>query len=104
MRKSRFLLAAVVALAAASCARQQQTYVIDPVTGQPVPVMAQQYAQAPQAAATGDRGLFASQGYSQPQYAQQSYAQQTYQPQVMQPTPPPSGRGLFNSGSPAPQV
>jgi len=33
--------------------------VIDPATGQPVPVMAQQYAQAPQAAATGDRGFFA---------------------------------------------
>jgi polysaccharide export outer membrane protein len=115
MRKSRFLLATVVALAAASCARQQQTYVIDPATGQAVPVMAQQsYAQQPQAAATGDRGLFSSQGYAQPQYAppqyaQQSYAQQTYQPQTYQPqaappAPPPSGRGLFNSRSSAPLV
>ncbi len=110
MRKSRILLATVVALAAASCARQQQTYVIDPATGQAVPVMAQQsYAQQPQASATGDRGLFGSQGYAQPQYAQQSYAQQTYQPQIYQqpaaqPAPPPSGRGLFNSRSPAPQV
>jgi polysaccharide export outer membrane protein len=109
MRKSRFLLATVVALAAASCARQQQTYVIDPATGQAVPVMAQQYAQAPQASAPGDRGLFASQGYTQPQYAppqyaQQSYAQQTYQQPAAQPAPPPSGRGLFNSGNPAPQV
>ncbi|HZL39459.1 MAG TPA: polysaccharide biosynthesis/export family protein [Pseudolabrys sp.] len=115
MRKSRILLAAVVALAAASCARQQQTYVIDPATGQAVPVMAQQsYAQAPQASSTGDRGLFGSQSYAppqvaQPQYAQQSYAQQTYQPQTYQqpaaqPAPPPSERGLFNSRSAAPQV
>ncbi|HEY1309952.1 MAG TPA: polysaccharide biosynthesis/export family protein [Pseudolabrys sp.] len=110
MRKSRLLLATVVALAAASCARQQQTYVIDPATGQPVPVMAQQsYAQAPQAPAGGDRGLFGSQSYAQPQYAapqyaQQSYAQQTYQQPAAQPAPPPNGRGLFNSSSPAPQV
>jgi polysaccharide export outer membrane protein len=129
MRGARFLLVTAVALAAASCARQQQAYVIDPATGQPVPAMAQQsYAQAP---ATGDRGLFGSQAYAQPQYtqpqyAQQAYAQQTYQqpasssgrgmlasrsyaqqPQYAQQTyqqPAPSERGFFNSRSSAPPV
>jgi hypothetical protein len=44
MRGLHFLLAFGVALAAAGCARQPQQayYVIDPQTGQPVPVVAQQ--------------------------------------------------------------
>jgi polysaccharide export outer membrane protein len=132
MREFRFLLALSVALAAAGCARQQQTYyVIDPQTGQPVPVVAQQpqqpyaqlqypqqastdqtqYAQPayqqqaqpqPQYAQSGNRGLFSS----SPSYAQQSYAQQSYQqPAYQQPAPqsaPSSGRGLFNSRSSTP--
>jgi polysaccharide export outer membrane protein len=129
MRKSRILLATVVALAAASCARQQQTYVIDPSTGQPVPVMAQQqygapqYAQQadeqPQSDSSGGRGLFASQTYAQQtyqqpasssgrgmfssqSYAQAQYAQQTYQQPVAPPVP--SGRGMVNSRSSAPPV
>ncbi len=45
-REPDFLLPILAALAAASCARQQQAYVIDPATGQPVPVVMQQpYAQ-----------------------------------------------------------
>jgi polysaccharide biosynthesis/export protein len=107
MRKARILFAVVAALAAASCARQQQTYVIDPATGQPVPVVMQQayaqpqYAQqnyqqpAPQPAASGERGLFSSQIFAQ----QPQYAQQTYQ----QPAAP-SGRGLFNARPRAPQT
>jgi len=124
-----------VALAAASCARQQQTYMIDPATGQQVPVMAQQpyrgpqYAQQMQANASGDRGLFSSQAFAQPQYAQQTYQQpaasgrgafngsrsgsQAYalQPQYTSPAyqqpappPPPGGRGLFNSRASATPV
>ena len=110
MRGARFLLPTLAALAAASCARQQQAYVIDPATGQPVPVVMQQpyaqpqyaqqgygqpqYAQQtyqqpiaqPQAAASGGRGLSSSQIFARPQYMQQpQYAQQTYQQPVAQP-------------------
>jgi polysaccharide export outer membrane protein len=95
MRGFQFLLALGVAMAAAGCARQPQQayYVIDPQTGQPVPVVAQQqqpYAplQYPQAAA------------DQPQSAQQAYAQQAYAPQAQQQYPQSSDRGLFSS-SPA---
>jgi polysaccharide export outer membrane protein len=101
----------VAAIAAAGCARQQQTYVIDPTTGQPVPVMANQYPQAPQANAGDNRGFFSSQTYAQPQAAQQTYAQQQYSGQQayaqqtpQQPAPPPEGRGLFNSRASAPPV
>ena len=102
MRGARFLLVAAVALTAASCARQQQTYVIDPSTGQPVPVVAQQPYGAPQysqqamaqpQADGGSRGLFSSQSFAQPQYAQATYQQ-----------PAPSGRGLFDSRASAPPV
>ena len=80
MRGARLLLAVVAALAVSACARQQQAYyVIDPATGQPVPVVTQ-----PQ--------------YAQPQYAQPQYAQQSYQ----QPAPPPPAassraRGLLTA-------
>jgi polysaccharide export outer membrane protein len=118
MRRVRFLLAVVAALAVGACARQQQTYyVIDPQTGQPVPVVAQQpaaqlqypqpqYAQPPQAAPpAGDqnasRGLFSS----SPAYAQQAYAPVAAPPQVAPPPSPSSGgRGLFTSRSGAPQA
>src|SRR3569832_1237997 len=106
MRGVPFFLTSLMALATAGCMHQQQTYhVVDPATGQPVPVV-QQYQQ-PQNAQAGsvvtpsyqaaaphavdNRGLFSS----SPAAAQQSYATPTY-------TPPPaakpaSGRGLFNS-------
>ncbi|HEY2757730.1 MAG TPA: polysaccharide biosynthesis/export family protein [Pseudolabrys sp.] len=97
MRGLHFLLALGVALAAAGCARQSQQayYVIDPQTGQAVPVVAQQqqpYAplQYPQASA------------DQPQYAQQAYAPQTFAPQAQAQYPQSSDRGLFSSSSPAP--
>ena len=116
MRKGLFLLPVLVALAAAGCARQQQTYVIDPSTGQPVPVVMRQqqiaqpqYAQqsyqppAPQAAASGERGLFNSwQSAPRPQYAQQTYAQQPYQPPAPQAAAT-GERGLFNSWQSAPR-
>jgi protein involved in polysaccharide export with SLBB domain len=101
---------------------QQQTYfIIDPQTGQPVPVVAPQqqftqpqYAQqvyptpgqappmqAPQANA---RGLYSSSpAYAQQAYAPpQQYAAPVYQPPQVQPrsgpsSGPSSGRGLFNS-------
>jgi polysaccharide export outer membrane protein len=107
MRKARFLLALTGAIALAACARHQSTsYIIDPTTGQPVPVMAQQpyaqspygqtqysqaqyapgYAQQPSSSQTssGDRGFFNWTGRAQ-ERQQQSYAQQ---PQVLQYTPP----------------
>ncbi len=130
MRNVRFLMVLMVALAAAGCARKtaQTTYIIDPQTGQPVPVVTQQqmaqapvyaqqgypqqaYAQpygAPAAPAPSSRSLYSN----SPAYAQQAYTPQpTYvQPQAAQayaaPIPPatqPSaasgGRGLFNSRS-----
>lgn len=110
MRGVQFLLPILVALAAAGCARQQQTYyIIDPQTGQPVPVV--QQAQQPQ---PYGQPQYAQQGYeqpayeppaAQPQYAQPQYAQQQYaQPQYApaQPAQPQTAnaRGLF-SRSPA---
>ncbi len=79
MRVTQIMIPLLVVLAAAGCARQQQTsYVIDPSTGQPVPVV-QHYA--PQ-----------QYGYAQYGYAQQTYPQQTYP----QPAAQPQGRGLYN--------
>jgi polysaccharide export outer membrane protein len=130
MRGARLLLPILAALAVSACARQQPTYyVVDPASGQPVPVMTQQqqfaqpqYAQQtnqqptyqppttqPQSAASGERGLFnarqsARQGYVQPQYAQPAY-QQSYQPPVAQPqSAASSGRGLFNARQSARQA
>ncbi len=116
MRGARLLLVVVTALAVSACARQQPTYyVMDPNTGQPVPVINQQAYTPPsmppgasmQASEPSDsRGLFSS----SPANAQQAYAQQTYgQPTYQQPdaAPPPAAsgeRGLFNSRSRAPQV
>ncbi|MGH6725089.1 MAG: polysaccharide biosynthesis/export family protein [Pseudolabrys sp.] len=86
MRGARFLLPIVAALAATAFARAQQTYVIDPASGRPVPVVVQQsYAQAP----------YAPQAYAQPQYAPPQYAQ-AYQPPAAQPAPS-NGHGLFSS-------
>ncbi|WP_210209849.1 polysaccharide biosynthesis/export family protein [Pseudolabrys taiwanensis] len=104
MRTAKLLLPILFALAAAGCARQQQTYyIIDPQTGQPVPVVAQQ------AQPYGPQGQYAQQSYEQqPAYEaaapQPQYAPQPYQQQYAQaPAAPPSGssaRGLF-SRSPA---
>jgi len=101
MRRAIFLLPMLVALAAAGCARQQQAYyIIDPQTGQPVPVVAQQ----PQAYGQ-QQGQYAQQNYEQrpayepapqPQYAQPQYAQA---PAPAAPSAA-SARGLF-SRSPA---
>lgn len=113
MRNAKILLVLMAALAAAGCARKtaQVQYIIDPQTGQPVPVVTQQqqYAQAqaypgptPQAypqpygaaPAPSSRSLYSSSAAS----AQQAYAQ----PQYVSPQPVPqsrtaSGRGLFSS-------
>ncbi|MFA6268055.1 MAG: polysaccharide biosynthesis/export family protein [Pseudolabrys sp.] len=122
MRNSKILLVLMVALAASGCARKtaQTYYVIDPQTGQPVPVInqQQQMAQAqypPQAPQGYAPQGYTPQGYAQsygapasrslystsPAYAQQAYAQQQYaQPQYAPPAPArkaSSGRGLFNS-------
>jgi hypothetical protein len=117
MRGARLLLAVIAALAVSACARQQPTYyVMDPNTGQPVPVVNQQaYTTpsmppdaSPQMAQQGvsqqsdSRGLFSSSpAYAQQSYAQQSYAQQTYarpyQPPQTQPPAESGERGVFNS-------
>ena len=82
MRRARILLPLLAALAAAACARQQpQYYVLDPTTGQPVPVV-QQYGQQP---------------YGQAQYAQAQYPQPSAAPQAYAQAQPSTDRGLFNS-------
>ena len=122
MRRIPLLSSALMALALAGCMHQQQTYyVVDPATGQPVPVVQQyqqpQYAQqgyappayqqpAPQYA-DHSRGLFSSSpAAAQQSYTVQAYGQPTYAPQpqyTTQPARPPaarpasSGRGLFTS-------
>jgi polysaccharide export outer membrane protein len=107
MRGARLLLPLLAALAVSACARQQPAYyVMDPNTGQPVPVVTQQqytqpqYAQqnyqsqaAPSYDQSGGRGLFSS----SPATAQQSYAQQSTMQQPAPQAAPSSGRGLFNS-------
>jgi polysaccharide export outer membrane protein len=117
MRVARLMVPILVALLAAACARQQQTYyVVDPQTGQPVPVVQQytppqayagpaQYVQAQtgqqQYAQSSSRGLFGSPQAAQQAYAQPQYAQPVYQPPpapALQPQyAPSSGRGLFAS-------
>jgi polysaccharide export outer membrane protein len=111
MRGARLLLAVVVALAVGACARQPPTnYVVDPNTGQPVPVVTQQQFAQPQYAqqtyqppaaqpqyAQSQRGLYSS----SPAYAQQAYAQPSYQqPAVTPPSSSSGGRGLFTQGGP----
>jgi polysaccharide export outer membrane protein len=101
MRGARLLIAGLAALAVGACARQQQAYyVMDPTTGQPVPVVTQQaygqqaFAQQPyQQAAPASSGQGSGRGLfnSAPASAQDSYAQSDAQPQ------PPGGRGLFNT-------
>src|ERR1051325_762184 len=109
MRTAKFLLPLVAALVVAACARQQPAYyVMDPQTGQQVPVVQQysgpqQYVQAqatPQqyaptqyqapAQPSGARGFF---NPAQPSYAQPQYA----------PAPQSPGRGLFGGGAAQPQ-
>lgn len=95
MRAARILLPLLVALTAAACARQQASYVVDPATGQPVPVVqrygqsytpnSQQASAAPQAYAqpsnghglfNSHTGLFAQRRSAYPQtYAQPSHPQ-----------------------------
>lgn len=67
MRRARLFLPVLLALTAAACAREQQPayYVIDPATGQPVPVV--QHYTPPQYGAYGQ--------YVQPSYGQPAYTQ-----------------------------
>jgi len=91
MRQARFLLAIALSLAVGACARHQQAaYIIDPATGQPVPVVTQQQ--------------YAQQQYAQPQYAAQAYAQPQYAQQPAQQPATGGGRGLFNTQRSAPQT
>jgi len=79
MRRALFVLASLLALTGAGCARHQQPayYVVDPATGQPVPVVRQ---------------------YQQPQYQQSQYRQTYAQDRATQNAPAePHERGLFTS-------
>lgn len=88
MRYARFILPILLALTAAACARKQPVhYVMDPSTGQPVPVV-QQYGQPAQPQ------------YAQGQYAQGYSAQQPAYAQSRQSNR--GGRGLFGSRRSAP--
>src|SRR3569623_1786583 len=102
MRNARFFLVLMVALAAAGCARKtaQTYYIMDPQTGQPVPVITQQQQMAQAWPA------YAQQGYTPTPYGQGAYAQPSYAPQAAQAYAAPAqprgastGRGLFNSRS-----
>jgi len=117
MRVSQFMVAIVLALAVSGCMHQQSPqayYVVDPATGQPVPVV-QRYGQAPYAQPQYQytQQYSAPTGFQQamPQYAQpsaqvyrqpaaqaqnaqpygQAYQQPAARPQAAQP------RGLFHS-------
>jgi polysaccharide export outer membrane protein len=118
MRGFPLFFSALAALALAGCMHQQQAYyVVDPATGQPVPVVqpyqpqyAQQgyappYQQPAPHVADNSRGLFspspaaAQQSYAAPTYSQPAYGQQ---PQYRQPSAPQrpaatGDRGLFSS-------
>jgi protein involved in polysaccharide export with SLBB domain len=92
MGKARFPLAVAGALALAACARHQATtYIIDPATGQPVPVVAQRSSAPPQP------------GYGQQQDAQ-AYAQPSSQQQETRPQSSSGGRGFFTSRQSASQA
>ena len=83
MRVARLMVPILIALLAAACARQQAGYyVIDPASGQPVPVVNQSQ-------------------YAQPSYGQPDYAQSGYQAGYPQPSYAPAGsRGLFAGQQP----
>ncbi len=85
----------LMALMAAACARQQSpSYITDPATGQPVPVVQHYQPQ------------YAQQSHAQPQDAQQAYASTTVaQPAGIQ-RHPSEGRGLYTrqDASATPQV
>ena len=110
MRHSRILLVLMLALAAAGCARKsaQTYYIMDPQTGQPVPVVTQQQMAQPQAAP-----VYAQQGYPQPYGApvaaaplpsrtlystSPAYAQQAY---AAQPSYAPYGQPAYAPPQPA---
>jgi len=124
MRNAKILLVLMAALAAAGCMRKspQTYYIMDPQTGQPVPVVSQQQQNAQASYPGGVPQGYVPQGYApqtysqpyagraaqpsvparslystSPAYAQQAYAQPQYaQPQQVR-QPPSSGRGLFSS-------
>jgi polysaccharide export outer membrane protein len=105
MRGAPILLTVLTALSVGGCMRgpAQTYYIMDPQTGQPVPVVTQQQQMVPpqnaqQAyaapAANGTRALYStSPAYAQQAYGQQQYAQPVYQPAAQ----PRGGRGLFNA-------
>jgi len=122
MRNAKILLVLMAALAAAGCMRKspQTYYIIDPQTGQPVPVVSQQQTAQAYPESSYPAPSYpapASQGYTQPYaaravqpvpsrslystspaYAQQAYAQPQYaQPVQAQQPRASNGRGLFSS-------
>ncbi|MDO8875699.1 MAG: hypothetical protein Q7V40_06280, partial [Pseudolabrys sp.] len=117
MRGVRILFVVMAALAVGACMRQpaQTYYIIDPQTGQPVPVITQQqqftqpqYAQQPMvqqpmAPQGGSHGLYStSPAYAQQAYGPAQYAQPAYPPATTPRRAAGSGRGFFTSQRSAP--
>lgn len=106
MRRAWLLLSALTALALAGCMHQRQAYyVVDPATGQPVPVV-QSYSQ-PAYASTYAQPTYAPPNYAPPNYAPKaadSYVQYVPPPQAAAPALAPKKKkeasGLY-SHSPA---
>ena len=113
MRDFRLVAIVLAALAVGGCMRpaQQTYYIVDPQTGQPVPVITQQqqmqmaqpqYAQPQQQYAPAQpnaRALYStSPAYAQQSYAQPQYVQPGYRQPAAQPGKASGGRGLFGSG------
>ena len=105
MRVTRLAISALIALAAAACARQQVAYVTDPATGQPVPVVQQYaasqyaaYAQAGDPQRPSGRGLHNMLPSDSARSYPAAYAQATQAP-VPQYTQT-VGRGVFSPPGP----
>lgn len=92
MRGARLLFAVLTAVAVSGCMREpaQTYYILDPQTGQPVPVVTQQQQLT--------QPQYAQQVYPTPGQAPQTFAPQTFAPQTVAPRP--GSRGLYSS-SPA---
>ena len=110
MRVTNLMIPLLLMLAAAGCARQQQAaYVIDPSTGQPVPVVQQYSPQQYGYAQTGDQAGYPAYAQAAPQSAypqtqgrglynsRQQYAAQSYAQAPAPQNAQSSGRGLFSA-------
>jgi protein involved in polysaccharide export with SLBB domain len=117
MRLSHILLATLAALSAGGCMQRQAqpaAYVMDPQTGQMIPVIVQQqqftqpqYAQPvyqqQSANLYSTSPAAAQQAYSQPLYGPPQAGTPGYAAPIASPKPAAQGRGLFTSSRSAPR-